>query len=132
MKKVLPTMSIFGITDDPGVITEKLFMYFITSEYSQSVTFYGEISSLKYILNQYATEPLELKNKIYEALVALYNKYFPTVDVNVNIVEDPVTKNKKLSINVTTVTEDGVTSTIDEELKVSGSTITNILDLIYR
>jgi len=132
MKKVLPTMSIFGITNDPGVITEKLFMYFITSEYSQSITFYGEISSLKYILNQYGTEPLELKNKIYEALVTLYKKYFPTVDVNVDIVEDPVTKNKKLSINVTTVTEDGVTSTIDEELKVSGSTITNILDLIYR
>ena len=132
MKKVLPTMSIFGITNDPGVITEKLFMYFITSEYSQSITFYGEISSLKYILNQYATEPLELKNKIYEALVALYSKYFPTVDVNVDIVEDPVTKNKKLSINVTTVTEDGVTSTVDEELKVSGSTITNILDLLYR
>lgn len=132
MKKVLPTMSVFGITNDPGVITEKLFMYFITSEYSQSVTFYGEISSLKYLLNQYATEPATLKNKIYESLMILYKKYFPVVEIDVDVIEDPVTKNKELNIKITTETEDGVISTVDEELQVSNNNITNLLDLIYR
>jgi len=129
---VLPTMSVFGMSTDPGVITEKLFLYFVTSEYSQSVTFYGNISSLKYLLNQYATEPDVLKTEIYETLLILYKKYFYDVTVEVDVEEDKVTKNKKLTIHITTVTKDGVVSTVNETLNTSGSTITNLLDLVYR
>jgi len=129
---VLPTMSVFGMSTDPGVITEKLFLYFVTSEYSQSVTFYGNISSLKYLLNQYATEPDVLKTEIYETLLILYKKYFYDVTVEVDVEEDKLTKNKKLTIHITTVTKDGVVSTVNETLNTSGSTITNLLDLVYR
>jgi len=129
--KVLPTMSIFGMTKDSNIITEKLFLYFITSEYSQSVTFYGEISSLKYLLNQYATEPELLKNEIYETLLILYKKYFDNVEIEVDIKQD---KNKKNSIEIKITTEDenGVVSTINETLTTSGTTITNLLELIYK
>ena len=129
--KVLPTMSIFGMTKDSNIITEKLFLYFITSEYSQSVTFYGEISSLKYLLNQYASEPELLKNEIYETLLILYKKYFDNVEIEVDIKQD---KNKKNSIEIKITTEDenGVVSTINETLTTSGTTITNLLELIYK
>ena len=132
MDVILPTMSIFGFTTDPNVITEKLFLYFVTSEYSQSVTFYGKISSLKYLLNQYATDPDKLKSEIYDTLVNLYKKYFPKVSVEVDVKENKKTKKNELIISITTETEDGVISTVNETLVTSGSKITNILDLVYR
>ena len=132
MNVILPTMSIFGFTTDPNVITEKLFLYFVTSEYSQSVTFYGKISSLKYLLNQYATDPDKLKSEIYDTLVNLYKKYFPKVSVEVDVKENKKTKKNELIISITTETEDGVISTVNETLVTSGSKITNILDLVYR
>lgn len=132
MDVILPTMSIFGFTTDPNVITEKLFLYFVTSEYSQSVTFYGKISSLKYLLNQYATDPDKLKSEIYDTLVNLYKKYFPKVSIEVDVKENKKTKKNELIISITTETEDGVISTVNETLVTSGSKITNILDLVYR
>ena len=132
MNVVLPTMSIFGFTTDPNVITEKLFLYFVTSEYSQSVTFYGKISSLKYLLNQYATNPSKLKSDIYDTLFTMYKKYFPKVSIEVDVKENKKTKKNELIISITTETEDGIISTVNETLITSGSKITNILDLVYR
>ena len=131
---VLPTMSIFGISDDPDIIAEKLFLYFLTSEYSQSVSFYGKISSLKYLLTMYSTRPKELESAVRDALIELYNKYFKSVDVEVSTKND---ENKKtaalvLIINITCVSENGAVSTVEEELTTSGTNINNLLDLIYR
>lgn len=134
-KVVLPTTSIFGITDDPSIITEKLFLYFITSEYSQSVTFYGKITSLKYYLNSYATDTGKLRSSIYDNLITLYKKYFDNVTVEVDIHSKDNNKNTSdlvINIKVTTETEDGVVSTVDENVAVDGVRITNLLDMIYR
>jgi len=134
-KVVLPTTSIFGITDDPSIITEKLFLYFITSEYSQSVTFYGKITSLKYYLNSYATDTGKLRSSIYDSLITLYKKYFDNVTVEVDIHSKDNNKNTSdlvINIKVTTETEDGVVSTVDENVAVDGVRITNLLDMIYR
>jgi hypothetical protein len=131
-KKVVPTMSIFGFTSDPQVMTEKLFLYFITSEYSQTVTFYGEISSLKYILYQHATEPDELEDLIREQLVILYKKYFPEVDVVVIVKKGKKEGNYIIDISIHTKTSDGIESTVSKTLKTEGSKITNLLDLIYK
>ena len=134
-KVVLPTTSIFGITDDPSIITEKLFLYFITSEYSQSVTFYGKITSLKYYLNSYATDTGKLRSSIYDSLITLYKKYFDnvTVEVDIHFKDNSLnTSDLVINIKVTTETEDGVVSTVDENVAVDGVKITNLLDMIYR
>jgi len=129
-KEILPTMSIFGFSTDPGIITEKLFMYFITSEHSQSVTFYNKISSLKYLLTKYATDPDELKNEIEDTLIVLYKKYFYKVSVNVEV--EVANATGYINIDIETITSKGDVNRVTETLKTTGTTITNILDLIYR
>lgn len=133
-KIALPTMSIFGVATDPDIIAEKLFLYFLTSEYSQTVSFYGKISSLKYLLTQYATRPKELESEVRDSLIELYKKYFKTIDVDVEIVNENNNNDvvKKILIDITYESYDGVVSTINEELTTSGTSVTNLLNLIYR
>ena len=134
-KVALPTMSIFGIVTNPDIIAEKLFLYFLTSEYSQSVSFYGKISSLKYLLNKYATNPKELESEVRDTLIELYKHYFKNVNVDVEVIrKDPhkVSSTLSLVMHIVCESENGVISTVEEELTTSGTTISNLLELIYR
>ena len=134
-KIALPTMSIFGIATDPDIIAEKLFLYFLTSEYSQSVSFYGKISSLKYLLNTYGNNPKELESEVRDTLIELYKHYFRKVNVDVQIVKkDPhkATSSLTLVMHIVCESDNGVISTVEEELTTSGTSISNLLELIYK
>ena len=135
-KVALPTMSIFGVATDPDIIAEKLFLYFLTSEYSQTVSFYGKISSLKFLLTQFTTRPKELESEVRDSLIELYKKYFKSVDVEVEVISDgtnsKTSNTLKLIIDITCESYNGVVSTVNEELTTSGTSVSNLLDLIYR
>jgi len=129
MKYYLPTMSIFGLTNDPSVVTEKIFLYFVTSEYSQSTTFYGNIYSLRYLVFKYQDDLDTLKIEIQKALTEFYLKYFTNAEVNVNI-----TKEKTLNVlfEVTTETEDGEINYLSETISLDGDSIQNFGLLLIR
>ena len=85
MDTTLPTLTLSGFVKDKNTIMRKQFEYFKASEFSQSTTFYGNISSLPYIIEQYNDDDIRLKSEICDTLTKLYKRYFDTVSVKASL-----------------------------------------------
>jgi len=114
MNTVLPTLSLSGFVKDNNTIMRKQFEYFKASEYSQSTTFYGNISSLPYLIEQHNDDDIRLKSEIANTLTILYKRYFDKVSVEVrldykddnsyNILIDIIAKNNGNDYSLSNVT----------------------------
>jgi len=123
MTNAIPSLSVNGFIKDNDSIMVKLYEYFITSEYSQSNTFYGEIASLKYILQHYSGIA-ELKVAIRETLTTMYSRYFTSVTVDVTINE---TDNSTTYLVDITATDDlGTISKLTNSVRSVGDALVNI------
>lgn len=83
MAESLPTLSLDGMVHDPLQKADRLLAYFFSSDAHQSNAFYGSIYSLPYILQQNANNPTDVASAASSALNALFDKYYDTVDCNV-------------------------------------------------
>lgn len=123
MSNAIPSLSINGFITNNNSIMVKLYEYFLTSEYSQSNTFYGEIASLKYILQHY-TGLEEIKVAIREALTTMYLRYFATVIVDVTISE---TDSKTTYLVDMVVTDSkGTVNKLTNSIRSVGDALVNI------
>jgi hypothetical protein len=127
MNAAIPHLSRDGWMKDPSTMVNKLFEYFIVSEYSQSNTFRGEVASLKYILEQNITGD-EIKSAISKALIIMYGRYFSDVLVNADITDDS-TNILLLTISVD-VTSNGKRYALDKNLELNNGTLANMNELI--
>ena len=84
----IPTLSTDGFISDPNQKLEKLVVYFITAEHSQSNTFIDKVNSLKYLVAQYSENITKFKSAVELALSNLVGAYFDTVSVMVDFDED--------------------------------------------
>ena len=127
MNSVLPSLSDEGFITNKEVIIAKLFKYFLASNYSQSNTFYGDISSLNYIIAT-NTPNDKMRADLETTLIKLYGRYFDSVDFNVNIETDN-TDVAKIYIDGTL--QDGTnTYNLSKTVAIQGSTITNFENLL--
>lgn len=78
------TLSTQGIIQDLEHQADKIFSYFITSEYSQSVLYAGNVSSLPWLVRTYRHDPVLLQQAVKDTLDRLFKRYFDDVS---NIVE---------------------------------------------
>lgn len=101
MKSCLPTLTLDGFVTNKRLIFYKVWEYFLSSEYSQSTTFRGMISSLKYILATVdPNDSVEISKKIEDTLNTMYRKYFDNSTVDVLIDEDPETRTLRINIAI--------------------------------
>jgi hypothetical protein len=127
MNSVLPSLSDEGFISNKEVIIAKLFKYFLASNYSQSNTFYGDISSLSYIIATNIPND-KMRTDLETTLIKLYGRYFDSVDFNVNIETDN-TDVAKIYIDGTL--QDGVdVYNLSKTVAIQGSTITNFENLL--
>lgn len=133
MKAMLPTLTIDGYVTNKNIMMRKLWGYFLTSEYSQSNTFYSRICSFKWLL---ATKDVEtdLAKAIEDNLNYLYGKYFDSVVTQVTILDISNTGMCKLKIQLK-ATDDGKQYDLSQELEYSNTgNIANyeqMLDQLY-
>jgi len=80
---VFPSLSGDGYVEDRNVLMSKLFEMFLASDESQSN--YTQSQSLKGILNSETVDEYSRREDIRKALVILYEPYYDTVEVSVNI-----------------------------------------------
>lgn len=96
----IPTLTIENHVTEPAEQMSRLFLYFLAADSSQSNTFYGSISSLKYILKMY-TAASDVTREIGSVLTKLYDKFFDTVTVDVAYSEVGATINYNVNIKTT-------------------------------
>lgn len=97
MPNYIPTLGLDGFINNPQIVMRKLWLYFLTSEYSQSSIFYGDIKSFKYIMAT-AKVGTDIEEVMENSLRNLYNKYFNNVSVDVECKLDPNTQTHYLKI----------------------------------
>lgn len=76
MGKHVPTLSSLGWVSTVEQKGDFALSYFITSEYSQSVLYQGNIESLQYLVKMYASDPRKLEEEISNSLEGLMTRYF--------------------------------------------------------
>lgn len=128
----LPTLTLDGFVTNKQIMLSKIWEYFLTSEYSQSNVFHGDIFSFKYIMAT-ASGQLECSRIIEENLSNLFRKYYETVlvDVIVEDVGDTGTQRVKISV---TVKEDDKSYYLADEVEYTNGKIENFetaLDEMY-
>ena len=126
MAVILPTLTEDGFLDNPQLMLTKLYEYFLSSDYSQSVSFFGNISSLRYIVRKYNEDIDILKMEISDALNVMIGRYWSDYEVTVNIVNyNP----DRLSFVIKTeivVTVNGERYSLTEDTSVEKSTLVKI------
>ena len=122
--EAIPSLSTVGWTKDYNEIMKKLYVYFVISEYSQSNSYYGEIASLKYILQSHS-EVEDIKLAIQRTLLNMYNRYYDSVDVLVDI--NQTDTNTSYAINIIAIASDGVTYKLNKTIQTDANrTIINL------
>lgn len=87
--KPLPTLSTNGWVTDIVALATRLMDYFLASEYSQSQFYYGEVSSLQYLIQQHGHDPQMLAQRTQLQLDRYLTRYFEQVRVNVDVDDQP-------------------------------------------
>jgi ribosomal protein L21E len=85
VKASIPTLSSQGVITDPKRAMLYLFKSFLTIDKSVSNLWRGEVISLMYLIKQHAKNPNELRERVEENLIRIYNRYFDGVKVQVEI-----------------------------------------------
>lgn len=89
----LQPVAVLGIEGWITTPTEKmdnLFMHFVESNYSQTVTCLGQVYSFQYILNQFRDNPNGLVNEIKTKMSLYFSGYFKEVEITVDTIIDPL------------------------------------------
>lgn len=132
MKSMIPTLTTDGYVTNKNIIMRKLWEYFVTSEYSQSNTFYAKVSSLKWLIASHKVSS-ELSRSVEDSLVALYKRYFDNVECDATIESVNNTGMYKLKIGLRAV--DGEkTYHLAQELEYSNGKLDKyetLLDELY-
>lgn len=97
--KYLPSLGADGWLENKKAIMEKLFLYYIASDYNQSNTFYTFIRSLKYDLFQSYDEH-NVRTLVENSIIDLYSPYFDDVNAITKLRYVPDSKIVEITIDV--------------------------------
>lgn len=99
MGKYVPTLSSMGWVATIEEKGDHALSYFITSEYSQSVLYQGQIASLQYLVKENMGSPIRLEEEVTHALENMMQRYFgDDVTVTVTVDDPPVDRPNELTI----------------------------------
>lgn len=84
MSQVIPTLSTAGFVSDVPTMIDRMFSYYLTSDYSQSNIFHGSILSLQKQIQAYQHNPLELTNNIRDELEGYFGSIADSVSIQVD------------------------------------------------
>ncbi len=124
---VVPSLSDSGWISDNKSRMDYLLSYFYESQYSQTQFYYGNITSMSYILYQYGNNPTAMANEVESALTTYLTRYLSSVIVECSA---NVTDSISASINIYIQFNDdnGSPVTFSNMLLVSNNKIVKIVN----
>lgn len=114
---VIPTLSSQKLVKDPNMKLQLAYLYFFASDYSQSTTYYGNISSAKKILEEYQDDIDLAADALASSLTNMLKRYFTTVDVATTV------KNKDIAFDIRCTDQNGYIVTLSDSLTTDGGYI---------
>lgn len=130
MTDVVPTLSTAGFVSDVPSMIDRMLAYYLTSDFSQSNVFFGQVVSLQKQMQQYQHDPLTLQTRIREELTGYFGGAFDSVTVNVSTeIPNPDDPNR---INVTVeavIVKDGKSYSVGKLIETQNSITQKIINL---
>ena len=129
MTTVVPSVSTQGWLTIPGEKADRLLSYFFSSEYSQTKSYYGRISSLPFLIASYQNRLDDLKVAISKDLNALMASFFDKVLIEVDVVPDDSSETRytiKLSAKII---DDEVSYELARVIRIKDSVINKIIKI---
>lgn len=133
MKSSVPSLTIDGFITNKRSQMSKIWEYFLASEFSQSNIFHGGISSFKYIMA--TNKPSnELITDLEQKIKSLFQRYYDTAIVDVDMKLDDKTNTHYVTIAVACKDDDGKTYHLAKEIAYTNGKIENFereVDRLY-
>lgn len=127
----VPTLTDRKFDNDINHMLLKIYQYYVTSDYGQTLTYYTHVKSLRASLKHADYEPDKAKDIIEQDLTEMMQHYFGNkgnVDVNIETKKTLTDKNKiiyKIYINLSVV-DNGKTYSLNNRIDS-----TNLKDLTF-
>lgn len=99
----MPSLSTHGWITGMNEKIDRIFSYYVTSQYSQTVYHLGHVRSLQYTVQKYYQDPMRLAKQIKEDLETLLNGYIDYVDIDVTYKQRETGPEVDYTINLTLV-----------------------------
>ena len=126
----LPTLSPDGWLFEGNKLLDRLFGYFLVSNYSQTFMYPKQITSLGYLINTY-TELDELKTNVRESLSNYLGKYYSDMDIETGIESrSPELESYKLTIGIEVVDKNGKKRSLRKAVDIEGGVVRKISDVV--
>lgn len=109
----VPTLSTDNFVSEPILKLDTLYAYFLASEYSQSNIYRGNISSMKYLIQENSGKENKLVANIINQLTLYLERYFDTVNVYAEVNENGI-----VDVSAEVTDSDGVTANLNSSLNV--------------
>lgn len=101
--------------------------YAFTSDYSQSVTYAGKITSIQWLISKYSGNSLELQSIMQDTLTKYLKKQFDGVDLEVKVVAEGA----MLDIRIKgTITNNGKVDGLSYLLTVRNSAVEKVTNTL--
>lgn len=130
MASVVPSLSTQGWLTTLGEKADRLLGYFFASEYSQSVSYYGRISSLPYLVAIYKSKPTDLKSAINNSLTTLLSSFFEKVLIDVRVEADDESQTKYTIYLSTKIIDKGKTYELAHLINIKDSIVAKISKIV--
>lgn len=129
-KVKMPFLDGSGWEDSTIKVAERLMSHYLASDYSQSYFFYKDVSSMAYLLQQYADDITTLCRQMESSLGKYYGRYFDEVEVDVREVDERAREelDVKLGIYVSFQDTTGAAHNLAKILTYHGTTIKTVMN----
>lgn len=129
VERTTPTLSAKGWlhNEDTAERVDAAMAYAFTSDFSQSVTFAGKVTSIQWLISKYSGNALELQSIMQDSLSTYLKKQFDGADIEVKV----EAKGSLLDIKVKgTITNNGVVEGLSYLLTVRNSTVDKVTNTL--
>ena len=127
-KKPLVSLSSQGWITSLEHQADRMFAYFVTSEYSQSVLYYGSVRSLPWLVQKYGNDRTDFRREVKNALDNLFS-FYDNVLTEVTLVEGDDDSNQ-FSVNVSCVlTYQSQEYSLARQLQIADNRVKKIIDI---
>ncbi len=112
--RIVPTLSTDNFITEPILKLDTLYAYFLSSEFSQTNTYKGNIASLKYLMQKNTGDTSALVSDIISTLTVFLKRYFTEVNVFAEMVDVTV-----IGVSIQVKDSDGVEATLERALRMT-------------
>jgi len=140
MAIAIPTLTPNKFIYDPNIILERIYLYYVTGNYEQTKSFFGDVRTLLEAFNKSNYKADEVKKVVEEDLYFITRNYFQAAEINVDInkKKDLVGNNKvlyEIGIDIEVTDEDGNKYSLSrtlESVNFKSVVFNNNLDFIFK